>query len=161
MDDSRRCTATSKQSGERCKRAASRGRTVCAMHGGKSLRGADHPNFKTGRYSKALPHRLLRNYEKLRDDTALISMRDEVALLDLKLLERVEAEDWPEVERLIEIRRKLVATEARVEALRATTLSEKEAMALVSGLIAALKKHIDDPQIIEDIGRDVELLLGG
>lgn len=130
------------------------------MHGGKSLRGADHPNFKTGRYSKALPHRLLRSYEKGLDHPALISMRDEVALLDLKILERVEAEDWQEFERLIEIRRKLVATEARVEALRATTLSEKEAMALVAGLIAALRKHISDPQIIEDIGRDVELLVG-
>lgn len=36
LDDSRRCTAKSKQSGERCKRAAIVGGTVCAMHGGKS-----------------------------------------------------------------------------------------------------------------------------
>ena len=66
-----------------------------------------------------------------------------------------------EVERLIEIRRKLVATESRVEAIRATTLSERETMALVSGLIAALQMHIDDPAVIEAIGREVELLVGG
>lgn len=34
MDDSRRCTAKSKQSGERCKRAAIVGGTVCKIHGG-------------------------------------------------------------------------------------------------------------------------------
>lgn len=36
MDDNRRCTAKSKQSGERCKRAATPGANVCAIHGGKT-----------------------------------------------------------------------------------------------------------------------------
>lgn len=40
MDESRRCTAKSKQSGERCKRAAVVGATVCSMHGGKAPRVA-------------------------------------------------------------------------------------------------------------------------
>lgn len=34
MDDNRRCTATSQQSGSRCKKAAIRGGTVCQSHGG-------------------------------------------------------------------------------------------------------------------------------
>lgn len=34
--DTPQCTATSKQSGERCKRRPIRGGTVCAMHGGKT-----------------------------------------------------------------------------------------------------------------------------
>lgn len=34
MDDSRRCTATSKRSGQRCRRAAIAGGTVCRAHGG-------------------------------------------------------------------------------------------------------------------------------
>jgi hypothetical protein len=38
MDDSRRCTARSKQSGERCKRASVVGASVCSMHGGKAPR---------------------------------------------------------------------------------------------------------------------------
>ncbi|WP_224279101.1 hypothetical protein [Nocardioides lacusdianchii] len=44
MDDTsndRRCTATSKQSGERCKRAASPDSAVCAMHGSKSPQSRD------------------------------------------------------------------------------------------------------------------------
>lgn len=36
MDDARRCTARSKRSGERCKRAAIVGGTVCSAHGGKA-----------------------------------------------------------------------------------------------------------------------------
>lgn len=36
MDPARQCTAQSKQSGNRCKRAATPGLKVCAMHGGKS-----------------------------------------------------------------------------------------------------------------------------
>ena len=36
MDDSRRCTATAKSTGERCKRAAVKGGNVCSMHGGKA-----------------------------------------------------------------------------------------------------------------------------
>jgi hypothetical protein len=36
MDDSRRCHGTSKQSGERCKRPAIIGGTVCKIHGGGS-----------------------------------------------------------------------------------------------------------------------------
>lgn len=35
MDDDRRCTAKSQQSGQRCKRAAVPGTHVCSMHGGK------------------------------------------------------------------------------------------------------------------------------
>ena len=34
--EARQCVATSKRSGERCKRLASRGQRVCAMHGGKA-----------------------------------------------------------------------------------------------------------------------------
>ena len=34
MDDSRRCTAKAKQTGNRCKRAAILGGTVCKIHGG-------------------------------------------------------------------------------------------------------------------------------
>lgn len=38
MNDDRQCTARSKQSGNRCKRAAIRGGTVCSIHGGKNPR---------------------------------------------------------------------------------------------------------------------------
>lgn len=59
------CTATSKQSGQQCKRYASPGYKVCAMHGSKSLSGIAHPNFKSGIYSRSLPVRLGKEYEGL------------------------------------------------------------------------------------------------
>jgi hypothetical protein len=36
MDESRRCTAHSSQTGERCKKAAIKGGAVCASHGGRA-----------------------------------------------------------------------------------------------------------------------------
>lgn len=39
----------------RCRRRPCKGRRRCHLHGGKSLRGVDHPRFKHGRYSKDDP----------------------------------------------------------------------------------------------------------
>lgn len=40
------------RTGTRCKRRPSSGRNRCALHGGKSLVGGGHPNYKHGYYSK-------------------------------------------------------------------------------------------------------------
>jgi hypothetical protein len=76
---------------------------------------------------------VLRDSQELRNDPRLVSLRDELALTDVRLQERVKGEDWQGVEGLLELRRKLVATENRVEALRESTLSETQVMALVAG----------------------------
>ena len=90
-----RCRATSKQSGDRCKRHAAKGRNVCSMHGGKSLRGLDSPHFKTGRYSRSLPDRLAERYHEALADEGLMHLNDEIALIDSRLqdvLERLHTE---------------------------------------------------------------------
>ena len=46
------CTAKSKRSGQRCRNYACKDRQTCRMHGGTSRRGRDHPNYKSGEYSK-------------------------------------------------------------------------------------------------------------
>lgn len=46
------CTAKSKRSGARCKNASMKGRTVCRMHGGKSLRGISSATHDHGYHSK-------------------------------------------------------------------------------------------------------------
>ncbi len=45
---SRRCSARSKQSGERCRQIAVSARTVCYWHGGRSPRGENHPAYEHG-----------------------------------------------------------------------------------------------------------------
>ena len=53
IPDSRRCAAMSKQARRRCRQIASPGRTVCKWHGGRSLRGRQHPGYRHGGASKA------------------------------------------------------------------------------------------------------------
>ncbi len=57
----------------------------CRMHGGTSLAGLASPQFKTGRYSKHLPERLLERYQEAQDDTELLALREEIALVDARL----------------------------------------------------------------------------
>lgn len=53
-----RCKAKSKQSGSQCKKDAVDGYEVCHIHGGKSLRSVDHPNYKAGIYDKYSPTKI-------------------------------------------------------------------------------------------------------
>ncbi len=48
----RYCTATSKRTHQPSRARAMRRMTVCYHHGGRSLRGIAHPNYKHGYYSK-------------------------------------------------------------------------------------------------------------
>jgi hypothetical protein len=99
-----RCTSKSKRSGERCRKPPARGRATCRFHGGSSLVGPAAPAFKTGRYSKLLPAGLAERYTEALSDAELLGLRDEVALVDVRLaalLERVttgeSAKAWREL----------------------------------------------------------------
>lgn len=89
----RRCTAHSKQTGQQCGRAPTVGRTVCNFHGGKTPAGGLASAFKHGRYSRHLPPQLLARFEETEHDPELLSLREDVALVDARvaeLLERVQ-----------------------------------------------------------------------
>lgn len=75
------CTAKSKRSGERCKKAAVVGRNVCHIHGGKTPGGIAAAGFKHGRYSKHIPKNLSQHYQELLNDPDILSLQDDVALL--------------------------------------------------------------------------------
>jgi hypothetical protein len=79
------CTAKSKQSGERCRRAPCKGRSVCYMHGGTQPRGMARSTTRTGRYSKDMPTRMAARYAEAQQDPELLVLRDEIALLDSRL----------------------------------------------------------------------------
>ena len=111
------CTGTSKRSGLQCKRNAKPGRSVCKIHGGDTPVGLAAPNFKTGRYSKYLPAGLAERYVAARTDPELLSLRDEIGLVDTRITEvLIQSSDpdtslgtvWEFLEPLIEQRSKLV-----------------------------------------------------
>lgn len=54
----------------------------CRLHGGMTPRGLASPNFKHGRYSNALPDRLIERYARAASDPNLIVLREDIALVD-------------------------------------------------------------------------------
>lgn len=86
------CTAKTR-GGDQCKQPAINGTTKCRYHGGASLVGIAHPNFKTGRYSKHLPTRLAARYGEALADPQLLELREEVALTQTRQTELLDQLD--------------------------------------------------------------------
>lgn len=84
------CTAKSKQSGERCKRHAKVGMTVCKIHGGNSPVGIASPSFKTGKYSRAASARYKERYEAALGDQTLLDNNDDIAFAQARTEELIE-----------------------------------------------------------------------
>lgn len=82
--EERRCTAKSKQTGDRCQNWSVPGRAVCRFHGGHGGRPA-----VSGRYSRAL-RGLKDKYETALEDDRLLDLRETLAVLDAALMEQME-----------------------------------------------------------------------
>lgn len=91
-----RCQAHSKTSGEQCRQPAVPGKRVCHWHGGVSPSGVASGRYKTGKYSKDAPRRLVQHYEQALHDPELLSQREELALLDSRLLDVLRRVDTGE-----------------------------------------------------------------
>ena len=102
------CTAKSKRTGERCRRAAMHGQTVCYMHGGASRRKGGAPKgsknaLKTGQYETILastmtPEEL--SYRDSLDINPLTTLRETLKTLrmrELRILRRIKKEMDAEV----------------------------------------------------------------
>lgn len=76
------------RSGTPCQKAPVKGRNRCHLHGGKSLRGADHPGYKTGLYSKYAGKSLQKIMDELAGKTGddLISPEPEIRLMEALIL---------------------------------------------------------------------------
>lgn len=98
------CGAKTK-SGGRCRKSPMpNGR--CRLHGGLSPSGIAAARFKSGRYSKLLPERLVSRYQEACDDGNLTSLREEIALIDARigeLLSRIDTGEsgstWKELQK--------------------------------------------------------------
>jgi hypothetical protein len=96
------CTATAKSTGERCRRRAVTGYTVCQVHGAgspKQGRPGGRP-IVHGRYSKHLPARLAERYGEALSDPELLALREEVALTDARIADLLKRVDTGESGRL-------------------------------------------------------------
>jgi len=74
----------------KCTQNAITGTTKCKQHGGKSLKGISSPSLKTGKYSKFLPDKLAARYQEIMDDNELLTLKNEVHLIDTRLTEILE-----------------------------------------------------------------------
>lgn len=63
----------------------------CRNHGGASLVGPAHPSFRTGRHSKYLRASLGEKYDTALNDPHLLGLREDVALVDVRIAELIEA----------------------------------------------------------------------
>lgn len=59
----------------------------CRFHGGESLIGALSPTFKDGSRSRYVPKKLLSTYEGALEDKELMTLRQDVALLETRMRE--------------------------------------------------------------------------
>ncbi len=79
------------RSGGRCKRAGTGVGGRCKFHGGATPVGPAAASWKHGRHSKHLPQQLLERYLAASADPDLTSLRDEVALIDVRISQLLEA----------------------------------------------------------------------
>lgn len=187
-----------------CKRAVTREGGRCRLHGGASLSGMAAPSFRDGRYSKYLPAQLKERYADARADETLLSLRDEVALLDTRLMDIVskldtgegldlwvelkaiyqailsanEADDpegtvqslarmgkileqgaaqervWAKIVPLLDQRRKLVESERKRLVELQQVITVEKAMVLVSALVNAVSRRVQNRAILSAISAD-------
>ena len=147
------CTAKSKQTKQRCKHHATPGMTVCRIHGGRTPVGLAAPAFKTGRYSKYLPAGLTERYVTARTDPELLSLRDEIGLVDTRITEVLtQSSDpdaplgdvWETLEPLIEQRRKLVESEHKRLHVLHSVITAEQLMLLLATITNVIRAHVHD-----------------
>lgn len=95
------------RSGVPCKKfAMPNGR--CRLHGGLTPRGFALPQTKTGRWSKDLPTRLMARYLESENDPDLLSVRQDIRLLDVLLQDNMSRLDSGESAQSWDLMRKAV-----------------------------------------------------
>lgn len=162
MSNRPRCIART-QSGARCRLPAVAGNVVCAQHGGRAV-------LVQSRYSESLPKRWQERYQRALEDHELLAMRDEIALLDVRisdLLERLRAWEaqgreterlWTQLLKSVEHRRRLVESERRRMIEARNTISSETLVEVIQQLMAILRQHVDR-RVLNLVIRDVERLL--
>lgn len=174
MTDRKICGAKNRQGQPCTQRPLQNGR--CRFHGGMSLVGPALPQFKHGRHSVLLKEigAFGQHYQHALADPDLLRLDSEIALVDARLSELLDRcsqvkgdkarlthvdQLWPQLEALIEQRRKLVDTESkRLKDLHAMVSLDRVNL-IVSYLADAVRRHVKDPKEQTAIYNDLRKLL--
>lgn len=95
----RPCKGT-KRNGEPCSKSALKGRDYCASHGGKTLKGTEHPNYKHGARSKFNGSKLLQKFEERMKDHEVQDLNRHIRLANAMLdvvLEDLDSEGLTDI----------------------------------------------------------------
>lgn len=65
----------------------------CRKHFGEARKGIAHPNYKHGLYSKAMPTRMLEDFEASQNDPDQISLSRSIALIDSLIVDTLKRMD--------------------------------------------------------------------
>ena len=82
-----RCASMAKQTRQRCVNVAEVGMLGCKTHGGAQLTAAASPQYRDGSRSQALPLRLQAQYQAAMQDPDLLSLRQDLGVLELRVTE--------------------------------------------------------------------------
>lgn len=123
----RKCIRNSKRTGKPCKGRAMIGRDVCYHHGGTTPRGRASANYKGKGYSRNLPTRLADQYQAAITNPELLSLRSDIALLDVRIAETIENIDtgpigqlWGAVRKAYLAQQTAMAAQDAQETIKAT-----------------------------------------
>jgi hypothetical protein len=87
LSNGQRICNAHRRDGLQCGQVAVTGKSKCKMHGGNAVSGVLHGRFKHGRYSKDLPTQLALRAAEARGNPALLSLADELAVLEARKAE--------------------------------------------------------------------------
>lgn len=96
--DERRCTGHNRD-GSRCRRWVQNHtyrKGKCYRHGGRTLSGTSHPNFRNGKYSQDLPTRYAADYQQAIADPEIHALTHEIGIIEARyrdLLRRSDSSD--------------------------------------------------------------------
>jgi hypothetical protein len=139
LTNGRKICGAKKRNGDPCRAIPMRnGR--CRIHGGTTPVGMALPQYK---------HDALL-------DTELVTLRDDIALVDSKIQERMEQAksnpiSFEELQPMIEQRRKLVESESKRLREMEHSLTIAQAMQIIRLLSDIVKRHVTDPKQLKAI----------
>jgi hypothetical protein len=163
-----RCQFVKNATNEQCKKSCVTGRPRCRNHGGHAGRPPIHGRNAT---YPVVPPDLFKNFERAKSDPDLLSLRNEVALLNSQLWTYVEdisnkrsKFSDAEIKRVIWYigkQKDLVTAEHKRLVDMEQMVSSERLLLLITSLVDIIYKNVSDGHTRKVISEQIRLLIGG